>query len=123
MSNRVRSNPHSGDSVAFLTTSDESHGKCFRFEYRARAVTAALPDHSHADQVERLEVTAGRLHCRVGGELHVLAAGESLTIQPGVPHSVWNESPEGSRTIAEFRPVGSMQALFELAFPVPEEGD
>ncbi len=123
MSNQVRSNPHTGDSVAFLTTGEESRGECFRFEYRARAVTAAPPDHSHADQVECLEVTAGRLHCRVDGELHVLVTGESLTIQPGVPHSVWNESPEGSRTLAEFRPVGSMQALFELAFPILEGGD
>ncbi len=123
MSNQVRANPHTGDSVAFLTTSQESGGECFRFEYRARAVTGAPPDHSHADQVERLEVTAGRLHCRVGGRVHVLGAGESLTIEPGIPHSVWNESPEGCRTTAEFRPAGSMQELFELAFPVVSGGD
>jgi quercetin dioxygenase-like cupin family protein len=104
-----------------LTTSEESAGACFRLEYRARAVTGAPPDHSHADLVEQLEVTAGRLHCRIDGTLRVLDAGESLTFAPGVQHSVWNESPEGSRTIAEFRPAGSMQALFELAFPIVTE--
>jgi quercetin dioxygenase-like cupin family protein len=121
MAQQVREREGYADRVTLLTTAQETDGELFRFEYRAREITGPPPEHTHLDIEERVEVLEGRLHCTLDGKLRVLEAGETLVIPRGVAHTLWNESPEGSRSIGEFRPAGDMQRLVELAFPIARE--
>ena len=121
MAQQVREREGYADRVTLLTTTQETEGKLFRFQYRAREITAAPPEHAHDDLDEQVEVLEGRLHCTLAGKLRVLEAGETLVIPRGVAHTLWNESPAGSRSIGEFRPAGNMQRLLELAFPIARD--
>lgn len=116
MAHRILEHPVRADRVTILVTSEESAGDLFRFEYLAGSVTPPPPDHVHADQDERLEVIEGTLRCRVAGVEHQLGAGESVVIPRGVPHTVWNDNPAGSRSLGEYRPALDAQAMFELEF-------
>jgi quercetin dioxygenase-like cupin family protein len=116
MAPRILEHPIRKDRVTILAAPEESSGELLRIEYLARAVTPPPPDHVHPAQEERVEVVAGTVRCRVGGEDRVLRPGEAVIIPPGVPHAVWNDDPSGSRSIGEFRPALDMLAMLETDF-------
>ena len=123
MSSRILVHPVLQDRVTVMVTPEQSAGAVLRIEYEARAVTKPAVDHVHPDQEERIEVLAGTLHCRVGGEVREMHAGETLIIPPHTPHAVWNETPTGSRTVGEYRPALETLALLESFFvAAPEAG-
>lgn len=103
------------DELIVLTPSRETNWELFRFEYVARRVGAPPKNHVHDQQEERIEVVSGSVRYRIRDEERVLRAGERVTIPKGVPHAVWNDGSEGSRTIGEFRPALNMQEVFEAA--------
>lgn len=121
MSARILVHPLLQDRVTVRVTPEESNGALLRIEYDARAVTPPADDHVHPDQEERIEVLAGTLHCRIGGEVREMHVGETLIIPASTPHALWNESPTGSRSVGEYRPALETLALFE-AFFVPAVG-
>ena len=116
MAHKTLTHPVLGDRLTVLTTAEESGGELFRFEYAARAVTPPPPDHMHAEQEERIEVLAGRLHCRINGEERVLRTGERIVFPAGVYHTVWNADVEGSRSMGEYRPALDTEAMFDALF-------
>jgi quercetin dioxygenase-like cupin family protein len=116
MRQKVLEDRTSGDRLVVLVDSEESRGDLFRFEYVARAISPAPPDHVHTDQEERVEVLEGTVNCRIAGVERALGPGDTLTISPGVMHAVWSSDPRGSRSIGEFRPAMNTQAIFERAF-------
>jgi quercetin dioxygenase-like cupin family protein len=113
---RVLRSPTLEDRVIVLVDPADSAGELFRFEYVARSVTAAPPDHMHTDQEERVEVLEGTLHCRIAGHERVLRPGDRLVIPPGTSHTLWNADPSGSRSIGEFTPALHALAMFETVF-------
>ena len=118
MANRTLSRAGSRDCVILRTTSEESAGQLFCFEYVARDVGPMPREHVHADVDERVQVLAGRLHLTIEGSQRVLEEGEMIDIPRGVRHAVWNASPEGSRSLGEFRPAGDIEEAFRHAFPL-----
>jgi quercetin dioxygenase-like cupin family protein len=116
MSSRILVHPVLKDRVTVMVTPEDSAGALLRIEYDARAVTPPADDHVHPEQEERIEVLAGTLHCRVGGEVREMHAGETLIIPPRTPHALWNETPTGSRTVGEYRPALATLELFEAIF-------
>ena len=72
--------------------------------------------HFHPVHEEILYILEGEAEQWVGEEKRMLKPGEVAHIPPGVPHAVWNASPAGSRSIAEFRPALDTQSMFEAAF-------
>lgn len=46
---------------------------------------SVLPEHSHEHE-QITQVISGRLDMDIGGETHVLTAGDVLTIEPHLPH-------------------------------------
>lgn len=116
MATKVLTHPTSGDTLIMLTTTEESAGELFRFEYVSRAATATPSDHLHTVQEERLEVLAGSLHCRIGAEERRLAPGDRVVIPPGVPHAIWNPDGIEARAIGEYRPALDTQAMLEAYF-------
>lgn len=71
------------------------------------------PDHVHHFQEERYEVLAGTLDVRVAGDARKLAAGESLAIPAGTPHTFANHSQAEVHFVSEHRPALRFQELME----------
>ncbi|NNF27098.1 MAG: cupin domain-containing protein [Gemmatimonadetes bacterium] len=61
-----------------------------------------LPEHSHPHE-QTVNVLAGTIELVVGGESHVLEAGDVLHIPGGVPHSAVAHTP--CRVLDVFSPV------------------
>ena len=58
----------------------------------------------HRSDDEAWIVLEGRLDFRVDDEEREVAAGESLLVQRGTPHSYWNPAPEPARYILVMTP-------------------
>ncbi|MBI1817953.1 MAG: cupin domain-containing protein [Deltaproteobacteria bacterium] len=116
MAARILDHPGTGERLIVHTAPEESAGALLLFEYVTGLSMPGAPDHSHADQQERVEVLAGTLHCRVDGRERVLQTGEAIVIPPGVPHAVWNGETGESRSMGEFRPAGETLATLEAYF-------
>ena len=67
--------------------------------------------HVHRSDDEAWIVLEGRLGFRVGDEEREVAAGESLLVERGTPHSYWNPLPEPARCLLVMTP--RIHALIE----------
>jgi quercetin dioxygenase-like cupin family protein len=63
---------------------------------------ASFPEHRHPHE-QTVNVLAGTLELVVGGETHVLGAGQSVVIPPDVPHS--GRARTACRVLDVFAPV------------------
>ena len=63
------------------------------------------PKHFHPSQEEHFEILQGELHVRVGGEERVLGPGETLDVQRGVVHQMWNPGEAEARAIWRTTPA------------------
>jgi len=77
------------------------------------------PVHIHPHQEESLEVLSGTLDVFLDGRWRQLRAGESVTVPPGVPHTLKNSHDEETRAITVVRPAlsfhGFMSTFYDLA--------
>jgi len=64
------------------------------------------PPHFHPAQDEHFEVLEGRLSTKIDGIERELGPGEQIEIPRGVPHQMWNASPEPARVRWQTRPGG-----------------
>lgn len=60
--------------------------------------------HLHRSDDEAWIVLAGRLGFRVGEEEREVAAGDSLLVTRGMPHSYWNATAESARYLLVMTP-------------------
>jgi mannose-6-phosphate isomerase-like protein (cupin superfamily) len=67
--------------------------------------------HLHRSDDEAWFVLEGRLGFRVGDEEHDVAAGESILVERGTPHSYWNAAAEPARYLLVMTP--RIHALIE----------
>jgi uncharacterized cupin superfamily protein len=70
-------------------------------EYPGRPIAAM---HLHRSDDEAWIVLEGRLGFRVGDEDREIAAGESLLVPRGTPHSYWNPRAEPARYLLVMTP-------------------
>ena len=112
----VIENPVIGDRVVFRCTSAETAGELLEFDIYARAGAQGPPEHIHPSSSERFEVLAGTLRARVAGVERTVAAGESLTIPAGTPHTWWNTGADEVQVRVQLRPAGRMEAFLETIY-------
>ena len=60
--------------------------------------------HVHRADDEAWYVLSGRLGFRIGEEEREVAAGESILVTRGTPHSYWNAIPEATRYLLVMTP-------------------
>lgn len=70
--------------------------------------------HRHPDQTETYRCSAGRLHLTLGDDEVVLDPGGTVTVHPGVVHSLVNRGDDTVRCEVEYRPAGRNRAWFQL---------
>jgi quercetin dioxygenase-like cupin family protein len=116
-------NPVTRERLTWLDTANDTNGELLRFELFARPGGSVPVACIHAKQSEGIEVVAGKMRCRVGGEDEKdLHAGESVTIAPGTPHGWWNPGDEELHAIVEFRPALNAETFIENTWGFARDG-
>ena len=119
----VIENPVTGQRLIFLITSADSDGDLFAAEGIFSPGGFAGVPHVHPHQDERFEVLAGDAAFDVDGARHVLAAGDTIDVPRGTPHTFANAGQEEMRVRFEFRPaLTSTERFYELYFAFAQHG-
>jgi quercetin dioxygenase-like cupin family protein/uncharacterized protein YndB with AHSA1/START domain len=102
-----------GVRVELLRTAEDTGGELTEFDVvgRARGIIAA--GHVHTSQSEYLEVLSGAMKLTIDGETHLLTAGQSMEVAPGVPHTQAPAGKGDGRVRVQARPAGDTQAFLE----------
>jgi cupin domain len=78
--------------------------------------------HFHPRQREHFEILDGVLHARIGDSERELHAGDTVDIEHGVPHAMWNEGPDTARSRWQTRPALRTEDFFQTTFRLAREG-
>jgi uncharacterized RmlC-like cupin family protein len=119
------SNPISGETIIFLTTGLDRPGAILRAEciVKPGGRLAAPLMHLHPIQTETFWVLEGELQTIVGGVRRILKVGETVVIEPGVPHLWGNASKTKQlRFTFELSPGLEWATLFESIFAMARDG-
>lgn len=113
--------PLTGQHLTFLQSGRDTSGELLQVEVRLDP-GGWVPRHVHARQDERVEVLAGTLTVRVGGEERRLGVGESAHVHRRKLHVVRNSGADEARFLLEVRPArrmeGFMRGLFAIMKPL-----
>jgi mannose-6-phosphate isomerase-like protein (cupin superfamily) len=106
-------NPVAGMTLLFVKTAADTDGELLEMEATYEPSSMPPIPHFHPSQREHFEILAGTMHARVDGAERELRAGDTLDIEAGVVHSMWNEGPEPARTLWQTRPALRTEEFFE----------
>ena len=112
----VLENPFTGQTLTFRRTAADTGGELLEVESSWAGGGAEPPQHHHPHQEEHFEVLEGELRARIGGTERTLAAGETLDVPAGTPHSMWNPGPGRTRAGWQTRPALRTEAFFEMVW-------
>ena len=122
-------NPLTGEKAMIVESGEESGGARVVADFAVEE-GGFVPggEHVHDHCSEHFEVSAGRIAFTCDGEERTLAAGESLTVEPGTWHRWWNAGESEVRIRATVEPAldieGAMLATAyrrELRFRPPPD--
>lgn len=94
-----------GERIVFTKSTEETGGASVTFDFFLTPTGGVEFEHYHARQSETFRVRRGTLTLGVAGEKRTLGAGEELTIPPGTPHWLRNETSEEIEVEVEYRPA------------------
>jgi quercetin dioxygenase-like cupin family protein len=115
-------NPVAGMTLKFLQTSADTGGELLEMEATYRPSSNPPIPHFHPSQREHFEILEGTMKAQVGGEpVRELSAGETLDIDAGVVHKMWNDGAVQARTLWQTRPALRTEEFFEQTSEVFRE--
>jgi len=112
-----------GMSLRFVKTAGDTGGELLEMVATYEPGPGRPPEHFHPRQAEHFEVLEGTMHARVAGEERELHGGDTLDIEAGVAHSMWNEGPGRARTLWQTRPALRTENFFEALFRLARDGE
>lgn len=115
-------NQRTGQRMRFLS-GQEDPGDVLRIETRIPPTANAEPLHVHPYQESEVRVVSGILHFEVDGALHVVAPGQRIEIDRGIPHRFWNEGPDEVNAVADFNPALRTADFFRTYFELANDGE
>ena len=118
----VLESPTNGQRAVFRDTAKDTGGELLRLDFFVAPGGFLGNEHLHPKQQEHIEVLSGTLRCRLSGHEQSLGQGEAITVPPGLPHTLWNESIEEAHALVEYRPALRMETLFETLFGLGRDG-
>ena len=118
---RTIEDPITKQRITFLKTARDTCGELLRFEVRM-APGGLIRRHMHPKQQERVEVVSGTLRFRIRGRERSLASGESLVVNPGEAHEVYNDSGADALFVVEARPALRTERGLEIIFGLAKDG-
>ena len=82
-------NPATGEWINYTAIAEDNDGQLVRFNWRS-VPGGVITEHIHPHQEERFTILAGEAHFTLNGEQRIAAAGETIVVPAGVPHSEGN---------------------------------
>ena len=79
--------PVNGERVTFIRTSADTDGALAELEFDLPAGMIPCPEHVHPQSTETITVHSGALRVMIDGRLQDVAAGETIELPPGRPHT------------------------------------
>ncbi len=109
----VLDNPVAGFSLRLVKTAVDTDGELLEMEATYQPASTPPLEHFHPRQVEHFEILEGVMQARIDGDVRELRAGDTLDVESGVVHAMWNPGPEVARTRWETRPALRTEDFFE----------
>ena len=120
---QILENPASGERITIRQTAADTHGELLAIDLELPA-GRRVPggQHIHPLQEERFEVVEGTMRFKMGRDRVVAGPGEVVVVPAGVPHDFANAGDSRALVRVEVRPALKMEALFETAVGLAEQG-
>ncbi len=115
-------NPVTGEIVTFRRTSADTDGEVVIAEVMLDQHGFVAAAHVHPSQTETFRVLDGAVGFRLGSRRWTATAGETVVVEPGIPHAFWNAGPEAARFLCEIRPALGFERLLETMFALARDG-
>lgn len=115
-------NPITGESMTFITTSRETGGEYVEIELRAEPDAFVAAAHVHPAQTETFQVIEGTLAVQVGRETLEAKAGDVLVVEPGRAHKWWNGGDSELVFRCRVSPALQFESLIETMFALASDG-
>jgi quercetin dioxygenase-like cupin family protein len=114
-------NPVAGMTLMFLQTAADTDGELLEMEATYEPSSTPPIPHFHPSQREHFEILAGAMQVRIDGAERELRAGDTLDVEAGVVHAMWNDGPEQARILWQTRPALRTEKFFEQTAAVFSE--
>lgn len=115
-------NPVTGETLVFRTTSADSNGERVVVEAFVDPKGAVAAAHVHPAQDEIFEVLGGELEFRIRKQSFVAKPGDRITVPAGTPHRFRNLGTETAHVVCEVRPALGFEQLIETMFSLAADG-
>jgi mannose-6-phosphate isomerase-like protein (cupin superfamily) len=103
-------------------SAEESSGEVFESTNWLDPLMAGPPPHVHPNAEESFEVIEGSLDVFKDGEWTTLRPGDTVSVPPGVAHTLRNGSDTSATIVTRVRPAGRSEAFFRHMHKLIREG-
>jgi quercetin dioxygenase-like cupin family protein len=116
-------NPVTGETLVFRTTSADSDGDRVVVEAFVEPNGAVAAAHVHPAQEELFEVLGGELQFELGKKRKLLARrGDRVLVPAGTPHRFKNVGDDTAHFVCTVRPARGFEDLIETMFSLAADG-
>ena len=116
-------NPRRRERVVLVNTSAETAGERLEMLVTQEPTAARMPAHFHPHQRETFTILSGALTYVLGtGQPRIAGAGETVTVEPGVRHTWWNDGPATVEMIGVIEPASRWLEFMETIYGLTNEG-
>ena len=115
-------NPVTGEVIRFVKAAADTGGEYVLVEVVVEPNGAVAAAHVHPYQTEIFEILEGEVTFRAGKETIVARAGDTVRVDPGMPHKFWNDGETDARFRTEIRPALQFESLIETMFALANDG-
>ncbi len=110
---KIIQNNLSGQIYKLLRTGQDTNGELLEMEVTYRPLSVEPPAHYHPQQTEHFRLLSGEMMLRMGDQVRVFKAGDTLVVSPNTPHSMWNASSEPAVLHWQITPALDSEFFFE----------
>ena len=115
-------NPVTGETLVFRTTSTDSKGERVVVETTVEPNGAVAAAHVHPAQDELFQVLGGEVEFRLGKQTLVAKPGDRVLVPAGMPHRFRNVGEETAHFVCEVTPALEFEQLIETMFSLAADG-
>ncbi len=107
-------NKKTGEKIIWRETAKDTNGQRLVFDFEVAPLGKLPAIHFHPNQVETFQVHKGNFVINLNGKHINLKAGDQFSIEKGIPHQWWNESPtEPAQMTVTFEPALNTETFLE----------
>jgi len=119
---KIVKNPITGQEIKFIQTCRDTQGLLLEMESTYQPHSSEPLPHFHPRQEEDFKILSGSMSVRLGDELIVLSAGDTLHIPAKQVHSMWNHSNEKAVVQWKVQPALDTEYFLEMGMGLAQAG-